>query len=160
MLVGEGPGKSEDALGRPFIGKSGQLLRRALDRAGACELAISITNLVLCRPCDRRGGPNRPPSPEEAGNCSGRLASLIEIQQPPVVCTLGRVPESLLWMTEQRLNGPALGFQLFNLPHPAWVEREGGVDSPAYAGYVMQFIEVVNAVYRAKEQTDHAIRGF
>lgn len=150
MFVGEGPGKSENTLGRPFIGRSGRLLRRALDRSGAGDLTISLTNLVLCRPCDRRSGPNRPPSTPESMNCSSRLAQIIEIQKPPVLCTLGRVPEQdVVFALDQLADRGAV--EVVHLPHPAWVEREGGVDSPVYARYVEEMIEVVNLAYRKKE---------
>ena len=80
LLIGEAPGKTEDAVGQPFVGKSGKLLDEWLIEvrlilaelnlvAGSSHQPLpkfAITNTVCCRPMDRRGGPNRPPSLQES----------------------------------------------------------------------------------------------
>ncbi|MGH9122431.1 MAG: uracil-DNA glycosylase, partial [Acidimicrobiales bacterium] len=51
MVVGEGPGRDEDIQGRPFVGRSGQLLNRLLaEEAGLPRSAVYIANVVKCRP--------------------------------------------------------------------------------------------------------------
>src|SRR5204862_216010 len=50
MLVGEAPGATEDALGRPFVGRAGRLLDEALAEAGLARADVWITNVVKARP--------------------------------------------------------------------------------------------------------------
>ena len=52
MLVGEGPGDNEDKTGRPFVGRAGQLLDKALIDAGISREQVYITNTVKCRAAD------------------------------------------------------------------------------------------------------------
>ena len=54
MLVGEAPGASEDAAGRPFVGRAGQLLDELLGVAGLARAAVYITNVVKARPPGNR----------------------------------------------------------------------------------------------------------
>ena len=67
VLVGEGPGDQEDRSGRPFVGRAGQLLTKALDEAGVGRANVYITNTVKCRAADSTTGKpqNRPPTDEE-----------------------------------------------------------------------------------------------
>ena len=68
VLVGEGPGDTEDALGRPFVGRAGQLLDRAIGDAGLRRDQVYITNTVKCRAADWSTGKpvNRAPLDDEA----------------------------------------------------------------------------------------------
>ena len=50
MVVGEGPGETEDELGRPFVGRAGQLLDRMLAAIGLPRADVYICNTVKCRP--------------------------------------------------------------------------------------------------------------
>ncbi|HEX4014094.1 MAG TPA: uracil-DNA glycosylase [Candidatus Cybelea sp.] len=91
MVVGEGPGETEDRLGRPFVGRAGQLLDRML---GAIELpreSVYICNTVKCRPTfpGPNGPRNRAPEPEEMANCRPYLDEQIEIVAPAVILALG-----------------------------------------------------------------------
>ena len=54
LFIGEGPGKEEDLQGRPFVGRSGQLLNRALGLVGISRPDVYITNIVKCRPPNNR----------------------------------------------------------------------------------------------------------
>jgi DNA polymerase-1 len=54
LAVGEAPGVEEDAAGRPFVGKSGKILRKALRDLGYPEDKVTYTNVVLCRPPDNK----------------------------------------------------------------------------------------------------------
>jgi uracil-DNA glycosylase len=54
IVVGEAPGQSEDVGGAPFVGRSGQLLRRTLEAAGLPATDWYITNAVKCRPPQNR----------------------------------------------------------------------------------------------------------
>jgi uracil-DNA glycosylase len=86
MLIGEGPGASEDKQGRPFVGASGKFLDQLLEQAGVTRTDVFITNVVKCRPPG-----NRDPLPDEVEICTGNyLQHQIEIVNPSIIVTLGR----------------------------------------------------------------------
>jgi DNA polymerase len=86
MLIGEGPGASEDKQGRPFVGASGKLLDQLLEQAGVTRTDVFITNVVKCRPPG-----NRDPLPDEVTICtSNYLQHQIELINPSIIVTLGR----------------------------------------------------------------------
>lgn len=87
MLIGEAPGRDEDRIGKPFVGRAGQLLDKmlasiGLDRAKNCY----ITNVMNWRPPD-----NRDPAPEEAAICLPFLRRHIELVNPLAILLLGAV---------------------------------------------------------------------
>jgi len=85
MCIGEGPGYYEDQQGRPFVGKSGELLDKIL---GVCGFNRSdhvfIANIVKCRPPE-----NRVPFPEERALCIPYLYKQIELIDPKIIVLLG-----------------------------------------------------------------------
>jgi len=85
VFVGEGPGFNEDRLGRPFVGRAGDLLVKLLAAIGWRREEVFITNVVKCRPPD-----NRDPLPDEIAACSKYLKRQLEVLDPAVVVTLGR----------------------------------------------------------------------
>lgn len=85
VLVGEGPGATEDREGRPFVGRAGELLVRMLATIGWRRDEVFITNVVKCRPPD-----NRDPEPDEVAACMPYLQRQLEILDPALVVTLGR----------------------------------------------------------------------
>ena len=85
MFVGEGPGQTEDAQGRPFVGRAGELLVRLLASIGWRRQEVFITNIVKCRPPG-----NRDPEPDEIAACAPYLRRQLEALDPSVVVTLGR----------------------------------------------------------------------
>jgi len=131
LFVGEAPGKSEDLRGEAFVGPSGRLLNQAMRDAAAiigCAIpTFYITNVVACRPCDVRGGPNRQPLPDEVVCCRPRLADTVALVKPDVVALLGRVAE-----TEAKAVCPD-GVGLY---HPAYILRRGGTQSVEYRSFV------------------------
>lgn len=85
MFIGEGPGREEDAQGRPFVGRSGKLLNHTLETLGINRQEIFITNIVKCRPPG-----NRKPTPIESKTCKTLLLlNQIKIIRPQAICTLG-----------------------------------------------------------------------
>jgi len=88
MLIGEAPGATEDRVGRPFIGRAGQVLSKIIRAAGHDRSEIYITNIVKCHPMDR-WGKNRPPTSEEIATCSTYLLAEIERINPVVISPLG-----------------------------------------------------------------------
>lgn len=91
VLVGEGPGREEDATGRPFVGEAGRLLGRMLTAMGLQRDQVYIANVVKCRPPD-----NRFPQPEEVAACSPFLWRQLAAIRPQVVVALGRLASHTL----------------------------------------------------------------
>lgn len=97
-FFGEGPGRTEDAQGVPFVGESGRLEDKLCLEQGIDPLTdLCWFNLVGCRPCDTRWAPNRPPSCVERFACSERTLMLLRAIRPRVVVCLGAEPTSLFW---------------------------------------------------------------
>ena len=81
MLIGEAPGADEDASGKPFVGRAGQLLNTFLIEAGIDRNKdIYICNTVKCRPPQ-----NRVPSNEEKQACRAYLIGQISIIKPKII---------------------------------------------------------------------------
>jgi uracil-DNA glycosylase len=91
MVVGEGPGETEDELGRPFVGRAGQLLDRMLLAIGLPRENVYICNTVKCRATipGPNGPRNRAPDQQEMDNCRAFLDEQIEIIAPEIILALG-----------------------------------------------------------------------
>lgn len=130
MVVGEGPGRDEDLQGRPFVGRSGQLLDRLLrEEAGLERGEVYIANVVKCRPPG-----NRDPLPEEIAACRPYLDEQVNLIDPRVLLTLGNfATRALLGTTEgiNKLRGRTYphshgGTVVVPTFHPAAALRGGG----------------------------------
>jgi uracil-DNA glycosylase family 4 len=84
MFIGEGPGETEDRMGRPFVGPAGELLNKMIVAMGLSREEVYIANTVKCRPPG-----NRVPTPEECMTCGDYLTRQIAIIRPKVIVTLG-----------------------------------------------------------------------
>jgi DNA polymerase len=124
MFIGEGPGKDEDAKGRPFVGEAGRLLDRLIDRMGLRREDVYIANIVKCRPPG-----NRDPEDDEAEACMGFLRQQIEAIGPEVIMTLGRIAAHRLLETKVPITKLRGRFQRYgHIPvmptfHPAYLLR-------------------------------------
>ncbi len=132
MVVGEGPGREEDLQGRPFVGRSGQLLDKLLaEEAGLERRQVYIANVVKCRPPN-----NRDPLPGEIDACRPYLEAQIAIIDPVVIITLGNFASRTLLDTSEgitRLRGRSYPYpggttRAVVVPtfHPAAALRGGG----------------------------------
>ena len=91
MFIGEGPGADEDRLGRPFVGRAGQLLDKMIAAMQFRREEVYIANVVKCRPPG-----NRVPTPDEAACCIGYLRRQIELLHPEVIVLLGATAVTFL----------------------------------------------------------------
>ena len=96
MLVGQAPGQTESAGGRPFAGRAGTTLFKWLARAGLDEptarQVLYIAAVTRCYPGPHRAGRgDRVPSPAERARCSGWLADELRIIRPRVIIPVGRL---------------------------------------------------------------------
>lgn len=91
VLVGEGPGDQEDKSGRPFVGRAGQLLDKALADCGLDRAKVYICNTVKCRAADWSSGRpvNRPPEPAETQACRQWLIPQLGFIKPKVILCVG-----------------------------------------------------------------------
>lgn len=126
MFVGEAPGADEDRLGRPFVGKAGQLLDKALkaldfDR----EKNIYIANICKCRPNN-----NRTPTEDEAKACIPFLRNQVAIIRPKIIVCLGATSVKCIIDKEARITSirgtwfERKGYYIIATFHPAALFRD------------------------------------
>ena len=139
LILGEAPGRDEDAEGLPFVGRAGQLLDRMFAAIGLSrtssdpETALYITNVVPWRPPQ-----NRDPEPEEIAMMRPFVLRHIELVDPAVIVTMGNSPCQCLLGTKGilRLRGnwaQALGRPLLPMTHPAYLLRNPATKREAWA---------------------------
>lgn len=159
LFIGEAPGVSEDALGRPFVGPAGKLLDRIIDRAAdgietqdrgprAMELRgpirplrFAFTNLVGCLPRDPDGRKASEPLPEEIGECAPRLEEFVaEVAKPRFIVCVGDHANHWIIGTKGKRH-LLLGYtgRLVHVVHPAAILRA----NQAQQGLMRQRVEVV-----------------
>lgn len=138
MLIGEGPGADEDRLGRPFVGKAGQLLDKILEAIGLERFThVYIANVVKCRPPG-----NRAPRPEEAEQCLPWLYRQIELVSPEIIVLLGSTALQNLIDPEARITkmrGQWLvsksGIKIMPTYHPAALLRDTSKKRPVWEDF-------------------------
>ncbi|MFN0087109.1 MAG: uracil-DNA glycosylase family protein [Blastocatellia bacterium] len=127
MFVGEGPGADEDASGRPFVGRAGQLLTRMIEAIEFRREDVYIANVVKSRPPG-----NRTPEPAEVKACSPFLFRQIAAIRPKVIVTLGNPATQALLQTRvgiTQLRGTLqdyprdAGIKVIPTFHPAYLLR-------------------------------------
>lgn len=135
LFVGEAPGRDEDLQGKPFVGRSGQLLDKMAAHIGLSRhndepaKSVLIANTVFWRPPG-----NRKPSEAEMLMCLPFLYRLIEITKPKTIVCFGGTPTQRLTGQTQgimRLRGRWFDFQSTygNIPllatlHPSYLLRQ------------------------------------
>lgn len=138
MFIGEGPGKIEDETGRPFVGRSGELLTKIIENGlGIAREKVFIANIVKCRPTiDMLMKKDRPPDSEEVDACNGYLLEQINLIEPRVIITLGNPSTRFILKTQRgitKLRGnwhEFHGIKVMPTYHPSYVLRNGGDKSP------------------------------
>jgi DNA polymerase len=116
MFVGEAPGATEDALGRPFVGRAGKLLDELLGEAGLVRADVWITNVVKARPPK-----NRDPKAPEIAHWMPVLLQEVELIDPRLIVPLGRHALKHFAPTAKigEVHGTLIEQRLFPLYHPA-----------------------------------------
>jgi uracil-DNA glycosylase family 4 len=127
MFVGEAPGADEDATGRPFVGRAGQLLTKMIEAIELKREQVYIANVLKSRPPN-----NRNPEKDEIDACKPFLLGQIAVIKPKLIVTLGNPATQLLLETKvgiTRLRGevqdyPHLpGIKVIPTFHPAYLLR-------------------------------------
>jgi len=125
MFIGEAPGADEDAQGKPFVGRAGQLLTKIIEAIGMKREDVIIGNVNRCRPPG-----NRQPTLEEAAICRPFLFREIAAVQPDVIVVMGNTAlRNLLEIREgiTRVRGQFQDFQGIKVMptfHPAYLLRD------------------------------------
>ena len=124
MLIGEAPGADEDAQGRPFVGRAGQLLMQMIKAIGFQRGDVFIANVLKCRPPE-----NRNPEPDEIAQCSPFLWKQIAMIQPKVIIVLGTFSAQLILNSKSSIS--SLRNRVYEMPfgkvvatyHPSFLLR-------------------------------------
>lgn len=137
MLVGEAPGREEDLQGKPFVGRSGQLLDRMLAAIGLDRSKVFIVNTVPWRPPG-----NRAPTPAETQTCLPFLYRQIDLVHPKIIVSLGAPAAATLtggpvaitkirgqWRTIEIGGAP---YRLLPTFHPAFLLRQPAQKAQAW----------------------------
>nr|WP_040671952.1 uracil-DNA glycosylase [Rhodobacter sp. SW2] len=139
MLIGEAPGRDEDAEGRPFVGRAGQLLDRMLAAIGLSRqspdpaAAVYITNVLPWRPPQ-----NRDPAPDEIAMMQPFLARHVELAAPELIVLMGNIScQAVLGQRGiTRLRGQwteAFGHPALPMLHPAYLLRTPAAKRDSWA---------------------------
>jgi DNA polymerase len=125
MFIGEGPGREEDLQARPFVGDAGMLLTRLIEKMGFKREEVYIANIVKCRP-----PMNRDPEKDEIESCRGFVERQVEIINPQVIISLGRISaQTLIGNTALKMTAirghffDYKGIPLMPTFHPAYLLR-------------------------------------
>ena len=127
MFIGEAPGRDEDTQGRPFVGRAGQLLTKIIHAMTFQRDEVYITNIVKCRPPG-----NRNPQGTEMESCKDYLLAQIELVNPKVIVTLGKVAADFFIRSSLGMTALRGDFHDFNnikvMPtfHPSYLIRNEG----------------------------------
>jgi DNA polymerase len=174
MLIGEGPGTTEDDEGLPFVGPSGELLAAMLSTFGRdFDNDMYRTNVIMCRAPE-----NRDPTREEKLACRQRMLLEIYIVDPMVVVLAGNVAmkallkgrETAITKAQGKLNTMKISGISFELEydcmpiyHPAFILREEKVGkSGKYAsdGKAMETRDHLRSLFDAVELTKQRYRRY
>ena len=133
VFVGEGPGATEDATGRPFVGQAGKLLDDIIAAIGLRREDVYIANVVKCRPPQ-----NRTPLPDETAACMPFLRRQLALLGPKVIVALGATAAAALLDTRKSLGDlrgkvhSYGGIPLVVTYHPAALLRNPNWKKPAW----------------------------
>ena len=98
VVVGEGPGQTEDETGRPFVGRAGELLDKILASIEIPRSSAYILNIVKCRPPQ-----NRTPLPDEMAACIPYLHRQLALIGPKVILAAGSTAAAGLLQSKKSL---------------------------------------------------------
>lgn len=129
LLIGEAPGESENAIGKPFCGPAGKLLDSIIENASSnCNAAYTyaLTNLVACIPYDDDGLKATVPPSDSIKACSVRLQEFVTIARPKLIVCVGQVARDWVDPKKKDCVLPLLaenGIKTIDIMHPAAILR-------------------------------------
>lgn len=128
LFVGEAPGKDEDLMGKPFVGRAGHVLNKWIEETRLTNYAI--INIVKCRPPN-----NRKPLPSEVRSCLPYFIKQVQELNPKLIVALGSTAMSVLINRSEVLPNVGKIFKsrfgdVMVFPHPAYLLRYADVYIP------------------------------
>lgn len=172
LFIGEAPGKDEDLVGEPFVGRAGDVLN-ALIEASVKEIernileaarphiealgyqltgllskkdySYGIANILACRPVGPNGK-DRPPTKKEADACSYRLEQTIAAANPKLIILLGRSAEKHYKIPAGLEQVPAVYVE-----HPSFINRNGGIGSSKFDSVLLRLVNALERHLYGKE---------
>jgi uracil-DNA glycosylase len=144
LFVGEAPGREEDRLGEPFVGRAGKLLDRMLMAMGLDRSQVYIMNVVKCRPPE-----NRNPEAPEIEACAHWFDAQWQAISPCIVCLLGKVAAQAVLGNDAPMAAmrgrwhESRGIKVRVTYHPAYLLR-----SPEQKAHVWQDMQVIARALR------------
>jgi len=118
FLIGQAPGKTEDKLGKPFVGLMGKILREMMEAIGMSPDRIYISNSAACYP-----PADRMPNVTEVKACFPRLRMEIELVKPKWIIYCGMRAATISGLLEEY----ARFFEQFKtlfMNHPGSIRRD------------------------------------
>lgn len=148
VLIGEAPGATEDATGRPFVGRAGKLLEALLKEIGYTRDSVWIGNIIKHRPPE-----NRDPLPDEIAACEPYITEQLRIINPKLVVTLGRFslnyfyPEGKISRDHGRMIDMGK-YRVFPVYHPAAALRNSAMAKALRE----DFLKIPNVLLEARSK--------
>lgn len=146
LFIGEAPGRDEDLQGIPFVGRAGKLLDKMLAEIGLRRDEVYIANILKCRPPN-----NRDPEQEEVDKCLPYLIKQIQLINPKVICSLGRIAAQRILQSNMTLGAMRNrwfeyhGIKMMVTYHPAAILRSNSY-LPGALEDLKRLVEMVNTL--------------
>lgn len=166
VLIGEGPGENEDKTGRPFVGRAGALLDKALADAGLSREMVYITNTVKCRAADWSTGKpvNRAPLEDEVRACRRWLVPQLGLIGPKVILCIGapsakNIIKKNFQITKERGQYFPCEFARTAIAtlHPAYILRQ--MNAGGDGGYPLLVADIAKAWEAAQRLVEKGVSG-
>lgn len=156
LFIGEAPGAEEDKTGRPFCGRSGQLLQSWIDELELTKEDYAIINCLKCRPPE-----NADPTREQLDACREWLDKQIEALDPEYIILVGRFAAKEVGDFDGSITKNAgrffinKGYTYFTIPHPSYYLRQGGFGWEKAIDMIKAFIETKRSIPERKMKVPH-----
>lgn len=149
IFIGEGPGHDEDIMGRPFVGRAGQLLNKMLESINLKREDVYIANIVKCRPPN-----NRVPMQNEIDACISYLRNQVAIIAPKIIVCLGATAAKAIIDKNfriTRMRGQWIerkGVKIIATFHPAALLRDPDKMEPTLEDFklIKEELDIINKV--------------
>lgn len=154
LVIGEAPGAKEDEQGKPFVGSSGKLLRKELQKLPG---QIIITNTVKCRPPE-----NRNPKSSEKKACYEHLNAEVEYYKPDLILLVGRISSSLYLDTEtlknfSEISGTVFKEKFIPILHPASTMYNGKKNKPIWEESWRKILTIIKSKFPYIPETSFSL---
>ena len=144
LFIGEAPGDTEDTIGKPFVGRSGKILRKMIAEH-LNGTTYCITNVVACVPwSDDTYSSVRAPTQDEARECRDRVELTLQLCRPKKIVLLGN-SASKHFKPRKSITGIDVSkIPTIKLYHPAYILRNGGKNSLMYKKVSLRLRDFIN----------------